>query len=183
MSLEALRQEIPDLARDIKLNLEAVLTQTSLSPEQTWGVAVASAIATRNPRLRRVVAAEAQARGISAAVIDDAGAAAALMAMNNVYYRFRHLVGKQVYSEKPARLRMNRMVKPASNKVSFELFSLAVSAINGCGTCMEAHERVVIEGGLTDDQVHDAVRIAATVQAAAVALEIAEDRAQAETTA
>jgi len=171
MSLEALRQEIPELARDIKLNLQAVLSQTSLSPEQTWGVAVASAIASRNPHLRQVVIAEAETK-VPAPVLEDAAAAAALMAMNNVYYRFRHLVGKPAYSEKPARLRMNRMVKPASNKVDFELFSLAVSAINGCGTCMEAHERVVTEGGLSEDQVHDAVRIAATIHAAAVSLEI-----------
>jgi len=70
---------------------------------------------------------------------------------------------------------MNRMVKPAGTQVDFELFSLAVSAINGCGTCLEAHERVVTAGGLTEDQVHDAVRIAATVHAAAVALDLAED--------
>jgi len=173
-SLEVLRQEIPELARDIKLNLQSVLAQTTLTPDQTWGVAVASAIASRNPRLRRVITAEAAAV-VAPAVLEDAAAAATLMAMNNVYYRFRHLVGKASYAAKPARLRMNRMVKPAGDKVSFELFSLAVSAINGCGTCMEAHERVVVEGGLTEEQVHDAVRIAATVHAAAVALELADD--------
>ena len=94
--------------------------------------------------------------------------------MNNVYYRFRHLVGKPSYGEKPARLRMNRLAKPATSKVDFELFSLAVSAINGCETCIQAHEKVVLEGGLTEDQVHDAVRIAATIHAAAVALEAGE---------
>jgi alkyl hydroperoxide reductase subunit D len=80
--------------------------------------------------------------------------------------------GKPAYADKPARLRMNRMVKPAGSKVDFELFSLAVSAINGCGTCMSSHEHVVTAGGLTEDQVHDAVRIAATVNAAALALEL-----------
>lgn len=173
-SLEALRAEIPDPARDIKLNLQAVLQQSTLSPAQRWGVAVASAVAARNPRLRDAVVAEARREGVAATVIEDALAAAALMGMNNVYYRFRHLVGKPSYSEKPARLRMNRLVKPAGAKVDFELFSLAVSAINGCGTCLEAHEKVVTEGGLTEDHVHDAVRIAATVAATAVALEIAE---------
>jgi lipoyl-dependent peroxiredoxin subunit D len=95
------------------------------------------------------------------------------MAMNNVYYRFRHLVGKPAYASKPARLRMNRMVQPLTSKVDFELFSLAVSAINACEACIRAHEQVVVEGGLTEDAVHDAVRIAATVNAAAVALEMA----------
>jgi alkyl hydroperoxide reductase subunit D len=105
-------------------------------------------------------------------VVDDAVAAAALMGMNNVYYRFRHLIGRDVYSEKPARLRMNRIARPAASKVDFELFCLAVSAINGCESCMKAHEKVVLAGGLSEDHVHDAVRIAAVVHGAAVALDL-----------
>jgi lipoyl-dependent peroxiredoxin subunit D len=175
-TLEALRARIPDSARDTKLNLQGVLQQSTstLSPAQRWGVAVASAVAARHRELRDAVVAEARREGIAAAVIEDALAAASLMAMNNVYYRFRHLVEKPVYGEKPARLRMNRLVKPAGAKVDFELFALAVSAINGCGTCMASHEQVVTGGGLTTDQVHDAIRIAATINAAALALEIAE---------
>jgi alkyl hydroperoxide reductase subunit D len=111
---------------------------------------------------------------VDEAVIEDARAAAAIMAMNNVYYRFRHIVGKPSYGEKPARLRMNRLGQPAGSKVDFELYALAVSAINGCEACVRAHEHTVIEGGLTEDHVHDAVRIAATVNAAAVALEMVE---------
>ncbi|MEO5769602.1 MAG: carboxymuconolactone decarboxylase family protein [Polyangia bacterium] len=170
-ALDDIRAALPEVARDIKLNLQAVLRETTLSAPQKWGVAVASAAAARNERLRAAVIADAL-REVDAAVVEDALAAAALMAMNNVYYRFRHLVGKEGYAQKPARLRMNRMVKPAGSRVDFELFSLAVSAINGCGACMSAHEQVVTVGGLTEDQVHDAVRIAATVNAAAVALEI-----------
>jgi lipoyl-dependent peroxiredoxin subunit D len=171
-SLEAVRQEIPELHRDIQLNLQSVLasSSTSLSPAQRWGVAVATAAASRSPRLLEAMLAEGR-REASEAVVEDALAAAALMAMNNVYYRFRHLVGKPSYGDKPARLRMNRMVRPAGSKLDFELFALAVSAVNGCGACMAAHERVVTEGGLGEDQVHDAVRIAAAVHAAAVALE------------
>ena len=135
-------------------------------------MAVATAAASRNARLREAVIADARA-AVPAAVVDDALAAAALMGMNNVYYRFRHLIEKPSYSDKPARLRMNRLVKPAASKLDFELFSLAVSAVNGCGTCMTAHEKVVIDGGLTEDQVHDAVRIAATMHGAAVALDLA----------
>ena len=132
---------------------------------------MASAIAARNPRLRKAVLADA-GRAAPPEVVDDAKAAAAIMAMNNVYYRFRHMIGKPIYSEKPAGLRMNRLVQPATNKVDFELFSLAVSAINGCEVCIRAHEKAVTDGGLTPDHVNDAVRIAATMQAAAVALEM-----------
>ena len=172
-ALDEVRAALPDAARDIKLNLQSVMEQTSLTPAQRWGVAVASAVASRNPRLRQAVLSDARA-SVSETVVEDAMAAAALMAMNNVYYRFRHLVEKPVYGEKPARLRMNRLVRPASNKPDFELFSLAVSAINGCGTCMQAHEKVVVEAGIGEEQVHDAVRLAATIQAAAVALEMGE---------
>ena len=93
--------------------------------------------------------------------------------MNNVYYRFRHMVAKPAYAQKPARLRMNRLGKPATNRIDLELFSLAASAINGCEICVQSHEKAVLDGGLSEDQVHDAVRIAAVVHAAAVALETA----------
>ena len=175
-ALDGLRGALGESARDIKLNAEAVLRPGALSPAQRWGVAVASAAAARHGELLAAVIADARVElpgAIGDAVVDDALAAASLMAMNNVYYRFRHLVGQPAYAEKPARLRMNRLARPAGRKVDLELFSLAASAINGCGTCMQAHERAVREGGLGEDEVHDAVRIAATVQALAVALESA----------
>jgi alkyl hydroperoxide reductase subunit D len=170
-ALDALRAAIPDVARDIRLNVSAVMKGGALTEAQRWGVAVASAIAARNPRLREAVLADA-GRVATPEVVEDAKAAAAIMAMNNVYYRFRHMVGKPIYSEKPAGLRMNRLVQPATTRLDFELFSLAVSAINGCELCIRAHEKAVIDGGLTPDHVNDAVRIAATMQAAAVALEM-----------
>src|SRR5688572_15362399 len=113
-ALEELRNRLPEAAKDIRLNLQAVLQPGVLSAAQRWGVAVASAIATRNPELSAAVTRDASAE-VDAAVIEDARAAAVLMAMNNVYYRFRHMVGKPVYAEKPARLRMNRMAQPAAS--------------------------------------------------------------------
>jgi alkyl hydroperoxide reductase subunit D len=171
--LEHVRTSLPESARDIKLNLQSVMQGGALNAAQRWGVAVATAVASRNARLRDAVVADAR-REVDAAVIDDALAAAALMAMNNVYYRFRHMIGKPSYSEKPARLRMNRLSKPATNKADFELFSLAVSAINGCEMCVRSHEEVILHGGLSEEHVHDAVRIAAVMHAAAIAVEIAD---------
>jgi alkyl hydroperoxide reductase subunit D len=170
-NIDKLREGMPDAAKDIKLNLQSVLQNGVLSPAQRWGVAVAAAAASRRPELRDAIVADARLE-VDGNVIEDGLAAAALMAMNNVYYRFRHLVGKPSYADKPARLRMNRLARPATNKLDFELFSLAVSAINGCETCITAHEKVVTEGGLSEDHVHDAVRIAAVVHAAAVSLEL-----------
>jgi alkyl hydroperoxide reductase subunit D len=170
-SVESLRTSIPDVAKDIRLNLQSVLQPGALTPAQRWGVAIASAVAARNTALRDALIADANAQ-VGADVIDDAVAAAALMAMNNVYYRFRHLVGKESYSQMPARLRMQRIARPVTNKTDFELFCLAVSAINGCEMCIRSHEEVVLAGGLSEEQVHDAVRIAATVNAAALSLEL-----------
>ena len=170
--IDEIRDRLPEAAKDIRLNLQTVLQPGTLSAAQRWGVAIASAIATRNTAVRDAVIADAGA-DIDNSVLDDAVAAASLMAMNNVYYRFRHFMGDSKYGQKPARLRMNRIVKPLGSKADFELFCLAVSAINGCEECVRSHEKAVIEGGLSDEHVHDAVRIAATMQAAAVALESA----------
>ena len=170
-ALETLRGSIPDAARDVKLNLQAVLQPGVLTPAQRWGVALATAYAARNEKLRDAVLAAARTE-VTEAVIEDAKAAAALMAMNNVFYRFRHMIGKASYESRAARLRMNRLVQPTTSKVDLELFSLAVSAVNGCEACVRSHEKVVIDGGLTEDHVMDAVRIASTIHAAAVALEL-----------
>ena len=168
-ALELVRQELPEAAKDIRLNLQSVLETTSLTPAQKWGVAIASAIAAKSPRLRDALVGDAMAE-VHAGVIEDARAAAALMAMNNVYYRFRHMLGKPSYQAKSPRLRMNRLAQVLGSKVDFELISLAVSAINGCEVCVKSHEKAVIDGGLSEEHVHDAVRVGATVNAAAVAL-------------
>lgn len=169
--LDAIRDALPEFAKDIRLNLQGVLAESALSAEQRWGVAVATAAAARNERLLRAVRADAEA-AVGSAVVEDGLAAAALMGMNNVYYRFRHVVEKETYSTRPARLRMTRIAKPSTNKLDFELYCLAVSAVNNCQACVRSHEKVVIDGGLSEEAVHDAVRIAATMNAAAVALEL-----------
>ena len=170
-AVESLRARLPENARDTKLNLQSVMQSVTLTAAQRWGVAVASAAAARNAELLDAMLADARDEA-GDSVIDDALAAASLMAMNNIYYRFKHMVGKPSYEAKPARLRMQRIAKPATNKTDFELFCLAISAINGCEMCIRSHEAAVIEGGLTEDHVVDAVRIAAVVNAAAVALEL-----------
>ncbi len=168
-TLDELRAGLPDAAKDVRLNLQSVLGAGALAPAPRWGVAVAAALAARSPTLARTLIAAAGADA-PAAVVEDARAAAALMAMTNVYYRFKHLVGRPEYRDLPARLRMNRLGQPASSKLNLELFSLAVSAIAGCEVCVQAHERTVIDAGFAPEQVHDAIRIAATVNAAATAL-------------
>ena len=171
--MDALRERIPDYAKDLRLNLSSVLTPQGapgLSEPQLWMTALASAIASRNAELARAVEAAATTR-LEPAQAEAARAAAAIMGMNNVYYRFLHLVDDAEYGRMPARLRMNVIGKPGIDRVDFELLSLAVSAVNGCGTCVASHERKVREGGQSREAVQSAVRIASVIHAAAVVLD------------
>ncbi len=177
MSLESLRAAMPDHARDIRLNLGSLAAEPALTEAQRAGTFIASALASRNATVTRAIMAEF-APALSAEALAAARSAAAIMAMNNIYYRFVHLVGGE-YATMPAKLRMNVMAKPGVDKATFELWSLAVSAINGCGMCMESHEKAVRQHGLTAEQVQAAARIAAVVHAAAAVLD-AEAAAPAE---
>ncbi|HVW71146.1 MAG TPA: carboxymuconolactone decarboxylase family protein [Steroidobacteraceae bacterium] len=176
MTLDTIRDALPDYARDLKLNLGTVLTTTGapgLTEKQIWAVALASAIASRNVELTRGIETLATAH-LDAAYVNGARAAAAIMGMNNVYYRFLHLVEDAEYAQLPARLRMNVIGNPGIDKADFELLSLAVSAINGCGTCVASHERQLRKHEFSREAVQSAVRIAATVHAVARVLENVE---------
>jgi alkyl hydroperoxide reductase subunit D len=170
MSIDTIKAALPEYAKDLKLNLGSVLNQPGMSAQQLWGTAVASAITARNPALLDAVLGEASAH-LSPVALDAAKAAAAIMAMNNIYYRFTHLVPVEDYRTMPARLRMNVMAKPGVDALDFELWSLAVSAINGCGKCLEAHEEEIVKKGGSRELVQNAVRIAAVIHAVAVTLE------------
>lgn len=167
-ALSELLSRLPEEAKDLRLNLQSLLGDGTLSKEQRVGIALACAQAARSPALANALVAE---HGPCAAWQSDARAAAALMAMNNVFYRFRHLVGKESYASMPARLRMNRMAAVQTSKLDFELLSLSVSAIGGCGMCVASHERAVLEGGLSEAGVLEAVRVAAVIQGLATALD------------
>jgi alkyl hydroperoxide reductase subunit D len=173
MALDDIKKQVPDYAKDLKLNLDSVLTPAGapgLTETQIWGTALAAAIASRNKDL--TVHIEALARtSLDEATIGGAKAAAAIMGMNNIYYRFVHLIEDKEYSTLPARLRMNVIGKPGIEKADFELFSLAVSAVNGCGMCLVAHERELRKHGLGREAIQSAVRIAAVIHAVAVTLE------------
>src|SRR5215471_11808179 len=170
MSLESLKAQLPDYAKDLKLNLSSLASETLLSEQQKAGAFVASALAARNPAVTEALIAEFAPR-LSPEALTAAKAAASIMAMNNICYRFTHLAAAPDYRTMPARLRMNVIAKPGVDKVDFELWSLAVSAINGCGLCIDSHEKVVREHGLTTEQVQAAVRIAAVVHAVAATLD------------
>lgn len=172
MTIDSLKSAIPDFAKDVRLNLSALAREDKLTEQQLYGLLLAAAIATRNPRVIAAMETEASAR-LSSKCLDAARAAASIMAMNNVYYRFLHLASNKDYGTLPARLRMNVMADPGVPAVDFELWSLAVSAINGCGSCIDSHEKALRDSGVTIEAIQTVVRTAAIVQSAAIALEAA----------
>ena len=165
MTLDAIIDTLPDYAKDLKLNYSSLVrNNTELTPQQLWGTIVSTAIATRNASLTAAAFAEG-AKQLTPQALEAAKSAAAIMGMNNIYYRFHHLSSNEKYATLPARLRMNVLRTHGSDPVDFELWSLAVSAINGCGKCVDAHEKVVREKGATEELILAIVRVASVIHA------------------
>lgn len=170
MSIDELKGRIPDFAKDVRLNLSSMMSDETLGDQTKLGLFLACAVATRNPLVTshfEAIAIEKLTQG----AVSAAKAAASLMAMNNVYYRFLHLASNKEYGPMPARLRMNVIGNPGVERTDFELWSLAVSAMNGCGACIDAHEKVLQDAGIAATTIQTAVRFAAIIQSVAVAIE------------
>lgn len=174
MNLQTLKESIKDYAKDVRLNIDGVLSEEGapgLNEKQITVVALACAYSTRNSSLIK------EMETASIPVLDDAylvaaRSAATIMAMNNVYYRFVHLSEDDEFSKMPAKLRMNVIGKPGIEKADFELMSLAVSAIAGCGKCITAHINELRKVGLSNEAIQSSVRIASVINATAQALVI-----------
>lgn len=169
MTIETLCAQIPSYASDMARNLSVLKEETVLNEPQKWGTFLACAYAIGVPAVVQAMDAEAEVRLIPEAR-EAARSAAAIMGMNNVYYRSLHLMHNQEYAGLPARLRMNVLGNPGVPKVDYELWCLAVSAINGCGLCMDSHEKVLRNHGISAVEVQAALRIAAVVNAVSAVL-------------
>ena len=167
MSLKEFADTLPDYAKDLRLNLGSMLSDQTLGDDQRkYGLLLACAHGSGYRPL--VAAAESEcAAKLSPETANAARAAAAIMAMNNVYYRFVHLASNPVYGTLPAKLRMNVIANPGIAKDDFELFSLAVSAMNGCGMCIDAHERVLQGHGVKAETIQAAARVGSVMKAIA----------------
>jgi len=165
MSLEALRESLPAYAKDLNLNLSSLAAESVLTDQQKWGCFVASAHALGVPAVVKAMDAASTESGLSETAKTAAKAAAAITGMNNVYYRALHLMHNPEYRTLPARLRMNVIAAPGVEKIDFELWSMAVSAINGCGACLDAHEAELKKHSVPNTAIQASMRIAAVVNA------------------
>ena len=170
MALDDLKSALPDYAKDLKLNLGSVIGNSDLPKQQLWGTVLATAIASRSGIVLKALEPEAKAE-LSEEAYTAAKSAAAIMAMNNVYYRTRHLLSDPEYGTLRAGLRMNVIGNPGVEKTDFELWSLAVSAINGCGMCLDSHEQVLRKAGVDRETIQEAFKVASVVQAVAATLD------------
>ncbi|WP_229739225.1 carboxymuconolactone decarboxylase family protein [Edaphobacter dinghuensis] len=171
MALEELISDLPAYAKDLKLNYSSLVKQnTELTPQQLWGTVVVAAIATRCAELTTEVIAEAESV-LAPGALDAAKAAAAIMGMNNIYYRFHHLTKNEKYATLPSRLRMNALRGHTVEAVDFELWCLAVSAINACDKCVDSHEKVLREKGATEELINAVVRVTSVIHAIGVVLD------------
>lgn len=162
MTLNGLLDTVPSYAKDLKLNLSSLLQQQELTEQQIWGTVAASAIASRSPLVIETALAEA-ATHLTPQALEAAKSAAAVMGMNNVYYRFQHLAKNPKYATLPARLRMNVLRSHGVDVADFELWCTAVSAINGCGACVDSHEQVLRDKGMPEESILAAVRLASVI--------------------
>jgi alkyl hydroperoxide reductase subunit D len=170
MSLETLKTALPDYAKDLKLNLQSLAIDETLNKTRRAGAFIASALASRNAIVTTAIYG-AFADDLSAEELKAAETAAALMAMTNIYYRATHLMSAPEYGSAPAKLRVNALANPGAPKEDFDLWAVAVSAINGCGACLDSHERTLRQHNVPPEQVQTALRIAAVVHAIAAVLD------------
>jgi alkyl hydroperoxide reductase subunit D len=170
VALAELKSAIPDYAKDLRLNLGTVIGNSLLPAQALWGTVLACAIASRSPVVLRELEPEAR-ENLKPEAYRAAKTAAAIMAMNNVFYRTRHLLSDPEYGTLRAGLRMNVLGDPGVDRADFELWAFAVSAVNACGACLDAHEHKLREAGVSREVVQEATKIAAVLQAVAVTLD------------
>jgi alkyl hydroperoxide reductase subunit D len=178
MTLDQLIDTLPPSAKDLKLNFSSLVrNNTELTPQQLWGTIVATTLATRSAQLTAAVLSTAPAH-LSPQALEAAKTVAAIMGMNNIWYRFHHLSSNPKYATLPARLRMSGLRGHGIEDVDVELWALAVSAVNGCGKCVDAHENVVREKGLTEETVAAAIRVTSVIHAIGCVLDQVAAEAQ-----
>lgn len=172
MTIEQIKEHLPQYAKDMRLNFSTILSPSGapgLTEKQIASIALACAMSTPSKELVEAMESFAQDY-LNPEEIEGTKIANSLMSMTNIYYRFLHLTSNPEYKNLPARLRMNSMANPGIEKEAFELASLGVSAINGCSTCVDSHEKNLKDLGVTTQGIQSAIRIASVLYSVGVSL-------------
>jgi alkyl hydroperoxide reductase subunit D len=166
--LNTIKDRIPDYAKDVRLNLDAVIARSSLEPADALGAALAAAYAAKSKLILDAIRGSGQLSDVDT---NAALQAAALMGMNNVWYPYVEMADDPDLKTQRPELRMNAYATHGGvDRKRFELFSLSASIVGKCHYCVQSHYKLLKENGVTTQQLRDVGRIAAVVTAAAIAL-------------
>ncbi len=164
--MQAIKELIPDFAKDVRINFSSItgdLGAPGLSQTQAHGVLLSAALQLGFDQLSKEIA---NADTLNEQEVLGVKAAVAIMGMNNIYYRTMHLMSDKEVKSLPAKLRMNVIGSPPNEKINFEIYSLAVSVLSGCGMCINAHVNELKKAGLGNEGVQSIIRIASVVNSA-----------------
>ncbi len=174
MSIKQIANSLHEYANDIKVNLGNIFLPSisaGLSQKQIDGIALSCVYTTRNKKLIEAILEDVKT-SLTEDEIDAAKASATIMAMNNVYYRAIHFIGDGDILKMQSGMLMQVMQKHKISKLDFELYSLAVSAINGCEYCVASHAKRISNAGVSKEGIQSTLRIASVINATAQALTI-----------
>jgi lipoyl-dependent peroxiredoxin subunit D len=173
--INAIKERIPDYAKDLRLNLDAVIARSSLAPNEAVGAALAAAYAAKSTPLIEAI------RGAPELPVADENAAltaAALMGMTNVWYSYVDFAGDAELKMQPAQLRMQAyQTHGGVDQRGFEIYALAASIVGKCRSCINAHFATLKQEGMSTNQLRDIGRIAAVIQAVALTLAVEQPAA------
>jgi alkyl hydroperoxide reductase subunit D len=157
-----LNENLPEYAKDIRLNLDAVINRSSVDPDHALYLSIAAAFATGNSKLLTFLVSNATDEVEKNAALS----AGAIMAQNNVWYPYIEMADDANLKGLPAQLRMNAITSHGgTTKGKFESYSLASSIIGKCHFCVKAHYETLKQEGYSVEQLRDIGRIAATINA------------------
>lgn len=164
-NVEALVNAEARYIKDLKINVGNAINNTQyLNKKEALLLALAVAINEKFDPLKESFTQKAKEEGATDAEIAEIVAITSLMNTNNVFYRFRHFMKKDFYTNQPAGIKMSIMMNPVLGKEFFELVSLSVSAINGCEMCVASHEASVLQHGSSEARVFEAVKAGAIIK-------------------
>jgi len=169
-ALESLSDGESKYLRDLRVNVKNVLNSANINPKESYLLALSIAVNEKNNKLINSFTEKAKLLEANDAEIAETIACASQLAANNVFYRFRHFTKETnpAYQTMPAGIKMNVMMSPVLGKEFFELMSLAVSAVNGCESCVNSHEESVRKLGSSDARIFDAIRLASVIRGLAL---------------
>ncbi len=170
-NMQALLSAESRYIKDLKINVSNAINNTQhLSRKEALLLSLAVALNEKSRLLQKSFTLLAKEEGATEAEIAEMVACTSLMSTNNVFYRFRHFLGKDFYNNQPAGIKMSIMMNPVTGKEFFELTSLVISAINGCEMCVSSHEQSVLQHGSSESKVFEAVKTGAIIKGLITAL-------------